>query len=497
MGRNEQQQRTEDRDELRISVDAVNEMVLITAALVDAGIREQLVKKLVPEHFQAKEHRAIHEGLRELRRRGLDYDVAALEKVAKGIDTAYVQQLVAARPRPPTQENVDFHVSMLLWDHSRVSAARGPLAELLDALHDPKADPDRVRSLAKQLSETLATSGDLRFMRDPSRLVSEVITTLQSRRDGVASYPFGLKYLDYEERMRNGKPVRRLVPGAAPGKVTAIVGTPGSGKSTLAARLALGLAKQKRKVAYFAWEQNSPTTLETLTAMALGWPRSRLQEGDSPTSPGKLTEAELAEFRSSAALLARTVRFVDIPFNRFRKEKNVDNDRNLDVVQEYVEAAGCQVCIFDLWKRCLRYAKPEDEELALTRQQAMAEETRTHHVLVQQLRAKDVESREDKRPTREAIKGSGAWIEIPDTIIGVHRPGLWKSIEDNVIEVDVLKQRYGRWPIAVEFDWAPDEGTISGGRTVPYDSFTTTAQGDTTSGFLKDLTGKKGKGGRR
>jgi len=97
------------------------------------------------------------------------------------------------------------------------------------------------------------------------------------------------------------------------------------------------------------------------------------------------------------------------------------------------------------------------------------EELGVHAVLLQQQRLKDIESRPDKRPTREGIKGSGAWVEVPDTIIGVHRPALFKRIDDTVLECFVLKQRHGRFPLGVEFRWEPESGMISGGTAIDYD----------------------------
>jgi len=38
-----------------------------------------------------------------------------------------------------------------------------------------------------------------------------------------------------------------------------------------------------------------------------------------------------------------------------------------------------------------------------------------------------------------------------------------------VLEVDVLKQRRGPWPLAVEFDWDGERGLITGGRPIPYE----------------------------
>jgi DnaB-like helicase C terminal domain len=111
---------------------------------------------------------------------------------------------------------------------------------------------------------------------------------------------------------------------------------------------------------------------------------------------------------------------------------------------------------------------PDEEECALYRMQAIAQDANVHAMLIHQQRLKDIEGRTDVRPTREGLKGSGAWVEMPDTIIGTHRPALWKAVDDVTVELLVLKQRHGVWPLAVECDWSPETGLICNGRTVEY-----------------------------
>ena len=103
-------------------------------------------------------------------------------------------------------------------------------------------------------------------------------------------------------------------------------------------------------------------------------------------------------------------------------------------------------------------------------------------------RIKEIENRSDKRPTRSTILGSGAWVDIADTILGVHRPALWKSIEDNTVEIDILKQRFGKWPLAVEFDWDGDRCTFLNGRSIEYTA-PSSARGESSLGNFS-----KGKG---
>jgi hypothetical protein len=58
---------------------------------------------------------------------------------------------------------------------------------------------------------------------------------------------------------------------------------------------------------------------------------------------------------------------------------------------------------------------------------------------------------------------------VADTIIGWYRPSLAKNVPDDTIQAIILKQRYGHWPLAVEFDWDPQFGSIDNGRSIEYD----------------------------
>jgi replicative DNA helicase len=477
--------------ELRIEFDSVNEQVVLAAAVVDDDARAKLASLLLPDHFQDKRHRAAWTAMRELVRRGLRYSHETLQKLGKDVDAQYLEQLVVARPEAPP--NLEFHVEMLLWDHARITAVQGPVAALLQELRNPLADPERVKSVARQITETLGGYKENQYLRDPGALVAECVAEIRGRREGTASYRYGIDGLDfYETKEKDGTLRRRMIPGPAPGQVTTIIGTPGSGKSTVACRMALGIARQKRRVLYCAWEMNGAASLELMACMSLGWSRSRIQVGRSAkVDLTLLSDEELDELKVRMDQISKWIRFLENPFYRRRREKTT-NEQHLDMLQGYISESGADVVVCDLWKRCLRYTKPEDEELALIRQQSMAEELKVHMILVHQLTLKDVEKRMDKHPTRDSAKGSGAWTEVPDNIIGVYRPGLWKGVDDNIIELDVLKQRKGLWPLAIEFDWDGDVGAIEGGRSIEYDAYANNEEKE--SGVASFFgAGKKGK----
>jgi len=474
--------------ELVFRSDPVTEQLVLAAAMADVAIARDLCQKIPPDAFLATEHRAAWQALREAMQRGVGRDPSTVSKLANGaVEVGYLAELANARPAPPDAPTLKFHVGQLMWDRQRHVAMTGPVAGLLEAV-EKNEPPERVRALARSIATSFDGWSDRRHLHDPDDLIREQIQDVRKRRAGRAVFPYGIDWYEAPDGTPSDR--RRLIPGAAPGLITVVTGCPGAGKSTYAARMALGLARRKRRILFGAWEMKPGTTLELLACMSLEWSRSDLIEG-------RITDEQEDVLKLRMEQISQYVRFLANPFRRQSGGKT-SNERNLDLIQGYLADSGCDVFIADLWKRCLVETRPEDEEEALYRQQAMAEEMSVHCILLQQQRLKDVEQRADKRPTREGIKGSGAWTEVADNIFGVHRGALWKPVPDIILEIDILKQRYGKWPLAVECDWDPDKGRITGGRSIDYDQ---PAALDESGGNAIDRklsqSNSKGRGNRR
>lgn len=448
--------------ETKVEFDAINERVIIGSAMCNRQTLRKLCQIVQTDHFQAKEHRHIWNVLREISRS--DTIVAPTINIVRQLDPTapidYLQEVIDEHPE--VDPNLDQHLDRLDWDRARIQAIMGPISSIIETVQDPSADPEKVKSLAKQLASHFDSYKSTAYLRDPEELVECVMRTLEDRRNGRAVYPYGILGLDKYEADENGCVKQRMSPGAAPGQCTVVAGVPGCGKSTFVANMVIQLALQKRKILYGSWEMNAPITLELLACIRLGFNRTDLLHGN-------INEVQQKQLYETMMKMSKYIRFFDNPFNRKKKQRS-NNDMNLDIIQATIESSGCDVFVADLWRRALVDLDPSAEEQALIRQQAICEETKVHAILVQQLRAKDLEQRNDQRPTRESIKGSGGWIEIPDTIMCLYRPALAKPTNpDQVIEAHILKQRFGKWPIAVEFDWNPDLGKIDNGRTLPMD----------------------------
>ena len=443
--------------------DAANESLVIGIAALSTEKLEYMAKILLPDHFVAHENREAWACLMEVNRKRLTPCTAVYE-VEAGADTAaHIEALNQVAASSGAYKNIDHHIQTLLWDAQRIKVATGSLSSLITAIKDPHAPPEKLRALAQSFSSAFDTGfQDRKWIANPEELVRSQMADIRERVAGRKSFEYGVHALDWYQKDPNKMNVeRKCIPGAAPGQITVVTGSSGAGKTTVTANIALGLIKKGRKVLYGAWEMSSGMSLEVITCIALGWPRSSLMEGI-----GKIATREgQMQFQDKMAEIANFMVFMNNPFRRRTGEK-LSNQKNLDLLQSYIENVGPDVFIGDLWQRCLVDGSPEAEAEALVRQQAMAESTHCHCILIQQQRLKDVEQRTDKRPSRDGIKGSAAWVEVADTIIGVHRPALYKNIPDDKLELILLKQRYGKWPIGTEMDWNPTTGQISGGRDI-------------------------------
>lgn len=441
----------------KIPIDIFNEQVILAAGFVDAEARKKIVTMFQPDMFFGRGHAKLFEVLQLLAQKQLAYDPLTVQQLGgDDIDIGYLEQLIAERPAVPP--NLAHHVKALRFDHVRIEAARGPISQLLESIKDPSTSPMVLQAQARGIVSAFE-SGSLEYLRDPDHLVQSVFKQYERRRDGQAIYPM----LDDEHHFdvygpgedNAGEP--RVMPGAAPKEVSMLTGVPGSGKSTALSSIVKAQAKRKRKVLYGAWEMGSEISLELCASISLGLSRTKVMRG-------MLSKEEEALFRAEVEELAQWVRFFELPFGRKQGEKQL-NDRNLDLIHGYIVSSGCEVFVADLWRRAIRQFDPDEEEEALYRQQAIAKETNTHCLLVHQQRLKDIEGRADKRPTREGLKGSGAWTEVADLIMGTHNEALWKTMPNDTMELLILKQRFGRWPLAVEFDYDPEVGALVRGRS--------------------------------
>lgn len=447
--------------------DPINEQVVIAAALVDATERKRLVRILNSDFFYGRSHAATWTIIEEMDRKGLSYDPATIKQLSNdAVDTDYLEDLLRERPMVPP--NLQHHVEQVKFDRQRIELAKGPVSDLLDKLHDPTTDPEDYKKTLRQIGGWFDGAGSSKFLRDAREVLNEAKKNRRDRvtrfRTGVGIFPYGIDGLDFYP---NGQP--RLIPGAAPAKSTLIVGESGSGKTTITNQIVLSQMAQKRVVMHGGWEMFASENIELFAALSLGFSRSRLFTGNLEDDEIEAIDAEEERILHGDHPY---LKFMDRPFDRDKTtptkgfDKRRGNDWNLDIIQEHIEASGCDVAVFDLFHKALVETKPDDEKRALDRIQGIANATKAHLILLHHVNKEDMDKSPNRIPTRKAIKGSSAWLDAVDTVLATYVPGTVKDVPMNSLEIFVLKQRYGKWPLRVSFDYDPDTGLVANGADV-------------------------------
>lgn len=454
-----------DDEDNKVSIDhdVTNEMIVVAAALTDAGIRERLVLKEPASRFIDDDHKLIWSGMRRIMRRKGEFDLQQLHKALAGkVRITYLKQLMEMYPTPP--KALDTHLEMLHWDSARARATEESIPAFLRALRDNAESPSAVQALAERVARSLTVKGSKAFMKDPRLLAREQRIEME-RRASIACYEYGIEELDYFD---DGK--HRCVPGCAPGKITNITASSGAGKSVLAAYIALQQARRGRHVLFGAWEMGPGETIEAMANISFntfGGATDKLGSRYA-SSTGALGESELDTFEERMVKIGRYVRFFDPPFED-EPDRVFTNEEALAELHRMVADSGCEVIVYDLFERCIPDGAPGPERRALFGLQKLHKVTETHGLMCTQQKVKAVEATPDKRPTRNNILGSQAWVDISDTILGVHRPALWKTIPDDTCEILVLKQRFGKWPMAIQFGWDGDRMTYTDGEEIDFE----------------------------
>lgn len=437
-----------------ITYDSTNERVVICAQVASRQVRKTLVRSIAPDEMLVPEHVVMQRALRVMEEHGLEYDGQVFRRIIADegvpVDDGYIASIEADATVP---ENLEWHVETLRWDATRARIITGPVPELFRTLKDPKAGPDVLTSAARAVLRAVEGGAQgRRFARRPDELNRSYKAELAARIAAGNFYPSGYGAID-----------AKLVEGFMPKRTSLVVGLSGSGKSTWTADLVQQLAQGGRRVLMGAWEMGTESIIDVMVAQRCRISIERIVQGD-------LSPDEVADVGEAIDWLTEHIQFMDNAFFSIDGGKGrPSNDRSLDVWEGYIAESGCDVVVSDLWERCLIDLSYDGVTKALYRQQNMHERYNVHGVMVHQLKLKEVETRPDKRPTRESVKGSGAFVEVADLLWGVHRDAQFKRIEDDSLEVICLKQRKGKAFWSVRFDWQGDMGLITGGEEVPYD----------------------------
>ena len=459
-----------------IIYDTKSEQIIIGLMLVDAECRIQLVRSLKPEDFVSDRHKRIFIGLRLITEQNLTVSdpvlIQTLQGSYGGID--YIRKLREAigDKRTSIVDNLHFHLKQLKYSTTKYELKAIEIPRLMNYLDDETVQPDQIKRELRSLTR-----------------YSEVLTGKTYSETGLSAIE------DYRMRKHNAVGFRptgfdaldigidgdecSLTVGAAPGTVGVIAARPSVGKTVVGTQLARRINKLGASVNYCCWEMKSESIKDIL---ACQWVHEKRKEGfDYP--PMQLTKFVKGQYNDHYATIdaltdifcTNTFHLMDNPtYDKSiydKSERNIYsvrdiNEIRLDIVEQEVSTVKADVWVFDLWERLLASTNAADIAIALSRMQWMANHYKKCFIILQQINREYSKGFNKSKiitaPKMEDIKNSGAFEEVADWILTLHRPGLYRDIPDNTIEMYCRKQRLGPWPWAISYDFNGAYSSISG-----------------------------------
>jgi replicative DNA helicase len=417
--------------------DVANERAIIVALLRDGSARVKLGGLIRPEMFQGAQHREI---LKAVARCAADEELdehIILHRAKRSVGGVhYLRALFETEP----PENLEAHANDLVRDWAR---RRGNEAarDLVGLLRDRTVPFDRCVASATALVSALREPEMV--WHSGERLIDEYLEVLRKRVAGELAFrSTGFKTLD-----------RVLEEGYAPGLVTVVFGRPGTGKTTFVVdtvRRLLRAKQGKPRILVLPLEPGRIRFMDMLLSSVTKLPATMLRRraADLDLDQVEDTGVKVRKLLSDGLLTVLPNPFVELD--------DWSNEAAMDKREEVIAALSPDIVVTDLFLRTLSDTKPEAVGRALFREQQMVRKYGYHSIAVHHAN-RDVEDEDDKRPRLRHLKGSGAWEEVADQVLGTYRERMYKPlVDDDVWEAQILKQRYGRMNDVFEADFEPD-----------------------------------------
>jgi hypothetical protein len=423
-----------------VQTDRGNEVAILAAVLKDPESSVATIRRVPAHQFLVAEHQAIWTVYREAVNRNHWMDRNWITRQLQAVGDKHASFFKHLFDQPAKPESLADLIGTLDWDAKRFHAFENTLPELVSALASAASEPARVQALARRLSDGLKHRGT--EIIGPEQLVRDYqskLTERATRDHGV--WGIGLPGFD-----------DALGLGFAPGGTSVVAGVSGAGKTSVLLGWAMQFAKLGRRVAYFALEEDVTALMDTVVSAHTGIDVTKIVQG-------KLSPEEKRTCVAAARYYSKWITFIDNPFvdmylssgSSGKKLRNVDH---IQVLAGFVAETGADVVIYDLWERAIVEGDPFSVGKALEITQRLHVVFGVHGIIAAQVNVKDMEKGTNFRAQRGDIKGVSKLVEVAHQIFMVERPGILDDgIEDKTTITTIWKQKVGKWPIRIAWDW--------------------------------------------
>lgn len=449
-----------------VSFNIQNEQLVIASMVKSTKLRRRLTKDLKPYHFIGKKHRSIFNILTRMSEKNLEYDMDTFESLATdrddfgGID--YVQKLERLFEE---NANIDHHVSILKSDAVKHHIKEKRLNKLIDIVEDPHSDIAELTETIDKIKQEVQQNFTIEKLLSGIELRKSYWQDLQERMKESIFVPTGIKGLD-----------RWLTEGLARKKSSIWSARPGGGKTTTMANVALNLSRgikndkgeficEPKKVLLVPLETGHISYIDIMVSVLIK-EKMEAEREENSALPSSLVGMRLDRLvKESDKLEKHEIDNIRWAMGEIFSNDNLtvtdDPHLSLDKLEIILENGNYDVCIIDLWER-LSDIEIDAGKITkkLTKTQAMAKSCNTHMAIVHQQRRGDQKSK-SKKPTMDQLKNSGAYEEIADLVVFLHREKYYNpNLEEDVVEYIIAKQRRGAMGKSAFHDFHADFGYV-------------------------------------
>jgi len=440
----------------------VLEQTVLGHALNDTACFQLFVSEVEWEQFTAPNHKVLAFCLKRMAAIGISRpDEDSFQLVVSqypGDDkdyggAEYIRNLQVAFIDPTDNYQSFIQHFKLYSAKSKIGGDR--LQRLLQVCNDPKTSAQDVKDIVASIQEDIESANTSGFnFKDAHQLGDDYLLSLEERQD-QSFHTTGLGDLD-----------DHLAQGYAPKLVTVMAGFTGMAKSTVAINMAHRIAVQGVGVAMFSMESTAVSLMDKMVSTLTQIPLGRLKKESA-----ELTEEERRSIMNAVEDIGKLPLLIN-------DQASISMDSMLYQIQA-AQRRGYdpKVVFIDL------FGKLEDvdtgENLAariqreMKRVRVLAKSLDMHFVCVVQVGRQGFgrgRGGSIKRPTLVDIKNANAYAEEADLVLLLHRNKYYlPELEDDILEVDIAKQRDGEANMKVYFEMFADRSTIMGTDKRPHD----------------------------
>lgn len=390
----------------------------VLGALIEKGeLLDEL--DLSPDDFAHVTHRTIYEAMTTTKQLGVELDLTTLvETLSQGnlFDEIGGFDTIVACTEACTSLAHTEHYAKLVKEASRERKAKRAAAEYLNgetSIEDLQTNLELLGQTTRKHQGTDAYGLSLLFLQLLNKKEDDLIYT-------------GIKPLD--DVLDGIKPTDLVVVGARPSV----------GKTAFGMNIGHNLSEQGVAVSNFSYEVGDEEIMRRLVALGTGIPLRKLKKAHERLDlkqiqrgvnyMNDLSKRPIINHAASGLTIHDIKREVKRDKKRFGDKRHVVLIDHLHIIPASDPRMTEVMSLTEISRVC----------------KEMAVELRTPVILLAQLN-RALEQRQDKRPQKSDLRGSGSIEQDADTILFLHREDYYDAdTEDqNIMEVIVSKQRDG------------------------------------------------------